>query len=166
MNDIEFQKLMEASWRRNLSASEQAALNNYLATHTDRRALWDEEIGLSDALAKLPDVSVSTNFTSRVLQAVESDIAEKSRSQRRLSWLKFNWLPRAAVVALFVCGGFISVREYRTAKWTEMARTEIARDVATVSSAATFPQEWLQDFDAINRLSQPPVDDELLAALQ
>jgi len=41
----------------------------------------------------------------------------------------------------------------------------LARDVATISQAVV-PQEWLQDFEAINRLSHPSVDEELLAALR
>lgn len=167
MNEIEFQKLMEESWRRKLAPPEEAALKTYLATHFDARALWEEESGLNQSLAKLPDIPVSTNFTSRVLQAVERDLAHAARSEGGIvPWLKLNWLPRVAIVSLFAYAGFISVQQYSTAKRTEMARTEIARDVAAVSSAAAFPQEWLRDFDAINRLSQPPVDDELLAALQ
>lgn len=162
MSENEFQNLIEASWRRALTAQEEAALKEYLAVHSEARMILDEELALSCVVRALPDVPVSTNFTSRVLQAVERDTMPSARAtQGVISWLKRNWIPRIAIASLFVCAGFVSVQEYRTSK-----RTEIARDIAAVSGAATFPQEWLQDFDAINRLSQPPVDNELLAALE
>ena len=159
MNDAEFEKLKEASWRRKLTAQEKIALNEHLATHFDERIQWNEESSLNQLLGKLPDAPVSTNFTARVLQAVERDSSSASRRERGLfHWLKFNWLPRIAVVTLLVCGGFVTVQQHK--------RTQIAQDVAAVSNAAILPPQWLQDFDAINGLSQPPVDNELLAALQ
>jgi hypothetical protein len=159
MNDAEFQKLKEISWRRKLTEQEEATLNSYFAEHFDERVRWEEESGLNRLLGKLPDVPVSTNFTAQVLQAVERDTALITRPEHGLlRWIKFNWLPRIAIAALLGCGGFISFQQYN--------RTQVARDVAAVSSAATVPPQWLQDFDAISRLSQPPVDNELLAALE
>jgi hypothetical protein len=159
MNKAEFEKLKEASWRRKLTDEEQTALNGYLAAHFEERALWPEESGLNQMLAGLPDAPVSTNFTARVLQAVERDATSASRRSHGIfHWLKLNWVPRIAVMIVLVCGGFVSLQRYH--------RVQIAHDVAAVSSVATVPPQWLQDFDAINRLSQPPVDNELLAALQ
>ena len=161
MNEIEFQKLKEASWRRKLTAQEKTALNHHFGAHSEARTQWEEEAGLSELLGKLPDAPVSTNFTTRVLQEVQRD-AGQNRTHRHgfFHWLRFNWLPRIAIASLVVSGGFFSIQQYQ--------RTQIAHDVATVSSAAAaaLPQQWLEDFDAINRLSQPPVDNELLAALQ
>jgi len=161
MNEIEFEKLKETSWRRKLTAQEKAALNSYLAAHSQARTEWEEEAGLSEWLGRLPDAPVSTNFTARVLQEVEREAARNSRREHGIfHWLRFNWLPRMAVASLVVCGGLISLQQYK--------RTQIAQDVAAVSSAATatLPQQWLEDFDAISRLSLPSVDNELLAALQ
>lgn len=159
MNEAEFEKLKEASWRRKLTAQEEAALNSFLAAHFDERIQWEQESALNQTLAKLPDAPVSTNFTARVLQEIERDSTSVLPRQHGIfHWLKFNWIPRFAAVTLLVGGGFVSLQQYH--------RTQIARDVATVSSAATVPPQWLQDFDAINRLSQPPIDNELLAALQ
>ena len=159
MNDAEFQNLKETSWRRKLTVQEEAALKSFLDSHFDQRLQWEEESGLNQLLGRLPDAPVSTNFTSRVLRAVERETARTSQSEKGIfHWLKFNWVPRIAVATLLLCGGFISLQQYK--------RNQIAHAVAAVSNAATVPPQWLQDFDAINRLSQPPVDNELLAALQ
>lgn len=156
MNEAEFQKLKEASWRRKLTAEEQAALDN----HLEERFSWEEEAALNQLIGKLPDAPVSTNFTARVLQAVERESATVPRARERglVHWFRMNWLPRIAIPAFLIFGGIISVQQYK--------RTQIANDVAVVSSAATVPPQWLEDFDAISRLSQPPVDHELLAALE
>jgi hypothetical protein len=91
----------------------------------------------------------------------EADLAERP-SVGIFDWLRFNWVPRVAIASVLVGAGIISVQQIREAS----KREQIARDVAAVSSAATLPPQWLQDFDAINVLSQPSVDEELLAALQ
>ena len=160
MNEIEFEKLREASWRRKLTAREEAALRTYLAMHAAARPRWEEEASLNEFLGKLPDAPVSNNFTSRVLQAVERENSPGASRHGVFDWIRFSW-PRIAVASALIGAAVFSVNQYRAVK-----RTEIARDIVTMSQAATVPQEWLQDFDAINRLSRPPVDDALLAALQ
>ena len=62
------------------------------------------------------------------------------------------------MAALLVSVGLISFQQYK--------RTQVAEDVKAVSTVAMVPSTWLEDFDAINRLSPPPVDTELLAALE
>jgi anti-sigma factor RsiW len=161
MSEIEFEKLREASWRRKLTAQEEAALNRYLATHAEARTQWEEESGLNELFGKLPTAPVSTNFTARVLQTVEREAVSARRERGIFRWIRFNWLPRIAFASLLLCGGIVSVHQIRVAQ-----RTQIARDIATVSSAATVPQQWLEDFEAIDHLSQPPIDNELLAALE
>jgi hypothetical protein len=162
MNDIEFQQLREESWRRKLTAQEELSLRDYLATHSEARANWAEESALNQLLGTVPDAPVSTNFTTRVLQNIAS---EEGRSQRDhvsfFRWPRLRWIPKIIVGGAFVGAAIFSVGQYREAK-----RTEIARDISAVSQAATVPQVWLQDFEAIRHLSQPQVDDELLAALQ
>ena len=161
MNEMDFQKLKETSWRRRLTTREKAALNSYFAVHPEARTQWEDESELSDLLGKLPDAPVSTNFTARVLQ--ESQRGERWNSpigHGAFHWLRFNWMPRIALASLVVFIGLLSLQQYK--------RTQIALDVAAVSSAATaaLPQQWLEDFDAIRSLSPQPVDNELLAALQ
>ena len=160
MNEIEFEKLREASWRRKLTAQEEAALRVYLAIHPAARSQWEEESSLNDFLGKLADAPVSSNFTSRVVQAVEHETHASTSRHGVFNSIKFSW-PRIAIASVLICAAVFSLNQYRALK-----RTEIAHDIVTMSQAATMPQEWLQDFDAINHLSRPPVDDELLAALQ
>lgn len=160
MNETEFKNLMEQSWRRRLTAREEILLFNYLSGNADARTQWEEESGLSQLLGKLAETPVSSNFTARVLQAVERDTAP-TRREKFFRRPRFNWFPRIAIASAFVLATIFSIQQYRSAQ-----RTEMARDIAAVSHAATMPSEWLQDFDAINHLSQPPVDDELLAALK
>ncbi|MEO6034347.1 MAG: hypothetical protein ABIQ35_03745 [Verrucomicrobiota bacterium] len=149
-----------ASWRRTLTPLEMAACQSFLAAHPAARAKWDEETNLSELLAKLPDAPLSSNFTSRVMQIVERERPARSGKESIFARLKFNW-PRIAVASALAVAAVFSMNQYRVAQ-----RTEIAHDIVAVSQVAIVPQEWLQDFDAINRLSRPPVDDELLAALQ
>ena len=163
MNENEFENLKEARWRRKLTASEQAALQKYLAAHAESQPLWEEEARFSQWLEALPDTPVSTNFVSRVLQAVERDAPKpEQRKHAIFDWLRLNWLPRIAIASLVIATGFLSVQHFE-----KNARLEqIAQGMASLSTATAVPQEWLQDFEAISRLSPPAVDDELLLALQ
>jgi cytochrome c-type biogenesis protein CcmH/NrfG len=135
-------------------------LRSYLALHPAARTQWEDELSLNELLGKLGDAPVSSNFTSRILQRVEREAPAVARPQNGFGWFKSRW-PRIAVVSALACAAVFSLSQYRAVK-----RNEIAHDIVAMSQAATVPQEWLQDFDAINRLSRPPVDDELLAALQ
>ena len=161
MNEIEFEKLRETSWRRNLTADEAAAVRSYLAMNPAARAGWEEESSLNEFLGQVPDVPVSSNFTARVLQAVEGEISRSAPRPRGVfGWVKLRW-PRIAAASAMAFVIAFSAFQYR-----ELKREQMARDIVAMSQAAKVPQEWLQDFEVINRLSQPPVDEELLAALQ
>ena len=114
---------------------------------------------LRELLSRLPDAPVPSNFTARVLQAVE---LEELRGSRR-GILRWNWrvlFPRitaAAAVAVFA-GVAIQVHE------RSLARREMARDVALVVSQPAPSVEALNNFDAIQRMSQTArPDDELIA---
>ncbi|HEY3760924.1 MAG TPA: hypothetical protein VGN23_04190 [Verrucomicrobiae bacterium] len=112
-------------------------------------------------LARLPDAPVASNFTARVMQAIN---LEEARS-RRNGW-HFNWrtfLPRAtaAMLALSITG--LTVQHYRL----DAHRSTMAKNVALVAAAPMPSVETLKDFDAIQRMSKPTrADDELLALLQ
>lgn len=121
----------------------------------------DDVRELRGLLARLPDVPVSSNFTARVMQAVEQ---EEARSWRQKTFSTWNWrvlLPRAAVAAAMavVVGSVIQHHE------TGARRAQLARSVASVAAAQPMPSiEALKNFDAIRRMSQPVrPDDELLA---
>ncbi len=163
MNDP-FTKLLEASWQRELTPAEQTKLRAWLAAHPEARPDWETDAALSRALHRLPDVPVPSNFTARVLQAVELEQAAQQRATKTKparSWLA--WLPKVALATVFVV---MSLMGFREASYQRGQR--FARSLKTVTAVATLPgPEVLQDFEAIQQLSPTrPPDTELLALLQ
>ena len=110
-------------------------------------------------LARLPDTPVASNFTARVMQAVDLEEARRPRQ-----WI-FNWrvfLPRAAAVAAVVLfAGLVIQHQEAVAQ-----RAAFAKNLAF--EAKTMPSvEALKNFNTIQRMSQPAQPDkELLALLQ
>ena len=163
MNDP-FHKLLEASWQRELSPAEQAELRAWLAAHPEARADWEADAALNRALDGLPDAPMPSNFTARVLLAVELETAAAQRQPIiNRSWLWRSLLPKAALAAVFVG---MSVMAFREALYQKEQR--FARGLKTVSAVAALPgPDILKDFDAIQQLQPtPPPDIELLALLQ
>jgi hypothetical protein len=130
----------------------------------EKDIMQNEPQELRELLARLPDAPVPSNFTARVMQAVE---LEESRRARR--WKIFTWdwhaiLPRAAAVAVVVMAAGLAWHQHEMVSH----RTALARSVALVANTQPLPSvEALNNFDAIQRMSQPAhADDELLALLQ
>ena len=166
-NDPRYHQLLEASWRRKLTPAEELELSAWLAAHPEAQADWELEVGLNEALERLPQApQVSSNFTSRVLAAVELDLAAQDRLKKP-SWRFWThasrWLPRAAIAAMVVGAGLFSVHEIKVAR-----RMELVRSLTAVSEVSSLlSPEILQDFDAICALNQnPPPDEQLLSLLQ
>ena len=123
-------------------------------------------MALSDALDRVPDAPLASNFTARVLQAVERDLAKAERESRskmplRRFWMR--WVPGGAGLALVLGVGLVSYHQLR-----ESHRIQLVRSVATISEVAALPSaQVLEDFDAIHAMSQRPTpDEELLKLLQ
>jgi len=118
---------------------------------------------LDELLRRLPDKPVSSNFTARVMQAVERDTRSRPHTASRAWWMRL--LPRAAVATIVATVTAIGWHEYRVQQ-----RTSMAQSVATVSATVakvdplTDPKVFA-DFDAINRMGPSP-DRELLAILK
>jgi hypothetical protein len=110
-------------------------------------------------LSRLPDAPVASNFTARVMQAVELEEIRQSR-WRVFGWSWRAWVPRAtvaAVLAVFVAFTFQQHNRY-------LHEVAIAKNAALVASQPLPSVEALKNFDAIQRMSQPaPADNELLA---
>lgn len=162
-NDPTYNRLRELSWRRKLSAAEEAELRSWLAAHPEDRADWEAEVGLAAVLERLPDAPVPSNFAARVLEAVGREAGGKVRRRewRTHSWLR--WLPRAALAACVATAGLVSCLLVQNAE-----RARLVQSVAAVADVSSLPSpEVLQDFDAI-RVSRPAIapDEELLAVLQ
>ena len=163
MNDSEYQALIEASWRRPLSAEEQAQLDVWLATRPDAQAAWEADCGLNQLLGQLPNAPVASNFTAQVLGAIDR---EQASSARQPSWNDRvqRWFHRPApriAWALLLVGviGFGYHRHQTT------VRNEMAQGLSVMASVATLSDPAaLQDFEAIQRLSASE-DEELFAVL-
>jgi negative regulator of sigma E activity len=148
---------------------------NFAATFRRRRFLnfrnmknetpdQNELRALRGLLSRLPDAPVPSNFTARVMQAVELAEARPSRKWNFPAW---NWralLPRFAVAAAVVAFAGFAFHQHELDK----RRAEIAQSVVLVAQAQPLPNvEALKNFDAIQRMGQPAhADKELLALLQ
>jgi negative regulator of sigma E activity len=159
-NDAYLSKLRESGWRRKLTDAEQAELRAYLAAHPEARADWEMDSALNAALARLPDAPVPSNFTARVLQAVELETARPS------GW-SWNWhvlVPRLATAAAVVVFTGLAVHHHAI----NSQRIALVKSVALATGGQPVPSpDALENFDAIRRMSQPQhADDELLALMQ
>ena len=155
-------QLRESGWRRKLTEAEQAELRAHLAAHPDARADWEMESALNAALTQLPEASVPSNFTARVLEAVEREAVRP----RAWSW-RWNWhtlAPRVAFAAAVIAFTGLVFQHHEIYS----QRTALAKNVALVIRGQPMPSpEALENFDAIRRMSQPQhADDELLALMQ
>jgi hypothetical protein len=122
-----------------------------------------EEARLTAALGQMADVPVASNFTARVLDAIDLEAKQAARATRR-SW---NWrllFPRVALAAAVLVFAGISLQCYETG----LHRQEMAKSLMLVASAKTLPSvDALENLDAIERISQSAhADGELLAVLQ
>src|SRR5882724_13636661 len=99
MNDPVYKHFLELSWRRKLTLAEEVELRAWLDSHPGAHAAWEAETGLNDVLGLLPEASVSSNFTARVMQEVER---EKKAAQRRHTrrWPSVWWRPWGIKIAL------------------------------------------------------------------
>ena len=146
----------ELVWRRKLTKAERAELRAPPETQAD----WELESRLTEGLARLPDAAVPSNFTARVLQAVEREELRPRATGWQWTWRVL--VPRLAVgVAVLGIAGL----SYQHHEFNQRAR--LARNVALVATAQPLPSvEALKNFAAIQRMSQPRADEELLALLQ
>ena len=160
--DPAYLRLRELSWRRKLTAAEAVELRAYLAAHPEAQSDWETEAALGEVLTRLVDTPVSSNFTARVLQAVEREIADHTWAPR-WNWACQVLLPRAAVVVAVAGLGLFAYQRYEVVE-----RAKLARSVVAVLDAKSLPSpQVLADFEAIRRLGRtPPADEELLALLK
>jgi anti-sigma factor RsiW len=167
MNDPLYHQLREIGWRRKLTDAEEAQLRAFLAAHPEAQTESEREAGLNRLLEQLPDVPVASNFTTRVLQAVEREAGEQSQMGKpwwKLWWPTLGLLPKAAVAAVALCVVLLGYHHHRV-----NVRAQIAQSLPKVSSVISLssPDVW-ENFNAINQLSRTPPqpDRELLALLK
>ena len=121
------------------------------------------EVALTQALARLPDAPVASNFTVRVLAAVDREDARGTRpGQVRFFWQVL--FPRATVAATLLLVAVLSFQHYAE----RAEREHLVRTVAAATLAQPVPStDALENLDAIQHLGETShADTELLAALQ
>lgn len=121
--------------------------------------LQDAQRQVRVLLTRLPDVPVASNFTARVMQAI--DLEESRQSRGRL----FGWhwrliIPRTAAATVIV--GLASFTIYQHEIYVQ--QVALAKSAALVASQPMPSVEALKNFDAIQRMGQTAhPDNELLA---
>jgi hypothetical protein len=162
MNESDYNQWREKNWRRKLTAAEKTELRAWFAAHPGSLADWEIEGHLTDILGRLPDVPVSSNFTSRVLQAVERETISVNRARPSPStWFLRFLLPRAGVVTVIFVAGLLTYQEHVATK-----RAELVQSVQMVTGVSSLPgPDILQDFDTIRKISPTPGPDTELIAL-
>ena len=167
MNQQEYNQLREAGWRRPLTPTEEAELQKYLAANPAERVDWQVEVELNQLLEQLPEASpVASNFTARVLKAVELEAASRNRERSPVTpfWVRIrSWLPRAAVAAL-VAGTLIGGNHLHQIS----ERATLAKNVVGLAQAVSSDAELMKDFEPIREMgdSQSTADTELLALMK
>lgn len=161
-HDPVYQRLRETGWRRALTDAEQSELRAWLATHPEAAADIEREATLNAALAKSPDAPLSSNFTARVMAAIEQAEAVQRRATSRP---QSNWwrvfIPRFAVAALVVVGVTLSYRHN-----TAVQRMELSNAAQQIAGARELSDMTvIEDFETIRSLNpaEASVDENLLA---
>jgi hypothetical protein len=111
-------------------------------------------------LSRLPNTPVASNFTARVMQAIELEDERRSR-QWVLGWHWHALLPRLAVATVLVGFAAFTFRQHEL----YVQQVALAKSIALEAGSQPLPSvDALKNFDAIQRMSQAaPPDNDLLA---
>jgi hypothetical protein len=118
---------------------------------------------LRELLSRLPDAPVASNFTARVLAAIDREEAQAAQLRRwTLNWRRL-W-PRVALGAAILIVAGIGLQRHET----DSRRMALAKNMAMLAVAQPPPSvDVLVNLDAIQRMSRAArADGELLAVLQ
>jgi len=121
--------------------------------------LQNSQRQLRELLSRLPDAPLASNFTARVLRAIEAEEMRRSR------WgvLTWNWrvfFPRVTVTAAAAGIAVVALYQHQLG----IQRQNLVRSVVVVASQPMPSLEALKNFDAIQRMGQAArPDDDLLA---
>jgi len=151
------QRLRELAWRRKLTDAE---LAQWRSAHPEGATEADTEAALSDALARLPDAPVPSNFTARVLQGLEREPMRPARPARKWPWVWHVLVPRAAVAMVVMSFGLLGYQQYRVKQ-----RMALKDSLVTIAAVPSLPSpEILQDFDVIHVIQK--LNAGIVASLQ
>jgi hypothetical protein len=171
MNRPEERDLIAKALRDSLSEAEKHEWQQLLESDAELRGRFGEELALDRALEQLPDVKLSSNFTSLAVQAALREPKQRKRWSFPLPWLQPVFARVAAGLIMISVLGISIAHYYRKAERADMALgvrsfTEVASALGNNHAPAA---EVFQNFEAIQRLSMPSegdLDMELLVALQ
>src|SRR5215472_224054 len=166
-NDPLYHHLLEQSWRRKLTPAEEQQLRAWLDAHPEGKVDWETEATLNDLLGRLPPAPMPSNFTARVLKAVELESRANERQMPGSRIWRPRWLPRLAFASVLIAAGTMSYHQGIVFRRASLAKSA-AESAAMVSEVSSLPSpEVLTNFDAIYALNRtPPADEELLALLK
>jgi len=162
MNEEKNQTWQQIVWRRRRSPEEDKNLQDLRRADPSLDLEIAQDERLTGLISSIRNVPVSSNFTARVMHE-----ARRSATPLvvRTGWsdLHRRWIARLSFAALALFLGIFSFQQYQSTR-----RHELARNIAAISEAAALPPiEWLQDFEIIRNMGNPPViDDELIALMQ
>ena len=122
--------------------------------------LQDPRRQVRELLFRLPDAPVASNFTARVMQAVELEEMQQSR-WRVFGWSWRAWVPRTAVATALAVFAAFTFQQHSL----YLHQVAIAKNAALVASQPLPSVDALKNFDAIQRMGQPARADEELLAL-
>ncbi len=159
-NDPFYTRLLETSWRRKLTAAEEAELASWLQAHPECKADWDAETLLTEQFNRLKTPELSSNFTARVLEQIERP--EKQTVRGRSRWK--SWLLRLA--SPIAATALVLMTLHHQQVQSEHHRKQLLESVVLVSDIKSLPGvEILKNFDAIRELNSAPGPDEQLISL-
>ncbi len=176
MDKRELNKLKELALKGKLDEESMARLLQFYDRYHDpdlscELSQLEEDVNLSKLLLKLPDVPVSSNFTARVMDAVEKEEAEPASTAPSLFQLLWqNLTRRLAPVSLIIALIGLCYFSYNESKNTKIASSiaELDRVAMLNEKNGELSIEILRDFDVIQNINNynSMVDIELLAALK
>jgi anti-sigma factor RsiW len=176
MNNPVHDELIRLSLKRELTEEDRARVDAALAAHPELREQWENDAVLGRMLRQLPDAPVSSNFTARVLDAIDLDARRDARAQRKPGWRdhlralqpRLGW--GVGLAALIAFGTHQYRMQQAGRAQAEIEQAQLVYDIRNLSQdfAALPGPEVFRDFEAINQFRQVSAgnDDELLKVLR
>src|SRR4051794_32894133 len=130
MSEHIYEELIRLSLKRELTPDDHARIEATLGAYPELRERWESDAALGRMLRALPDVPVSSNFTSGVLKAIDLDERKTTRGARSRwsEWLR-RVQPRLSwgfAMALIVAFGAYEYRvQQNTREQTQIERAQV-----------------------------------------
>jgi len=188
MSKLDADRISDLMRRRTLSPEEQEIIRAWLESQPDAARTWEQDRTLTRLLHTLQRPAASSNFTTRVLAAVQRPIPppySRNPFDPRTWWRQLH--PRPVLAPAFALAAVALGIALVVLQRQHAHQLAMTRSVARVSSVAALLTpaaanntlaapaahsletgfQLLHDFEVIAKLpTVPRVDTELLAALQ